>query len=62
MEESIKENGKMVNNMVQENFFIQKKIHGKKAFGMKAKELGGLKKILMHLFQISNFYYLKIFT
>lgn len=42
MEENIMECGKMESNMVKDCFIIKKKTHGKKEFGMKAKECDGL--------------------
>jgi len=45
MEENIKDNGKMVNNMATENFLIQENKCGRKVYGVKEKELDGLTKI-----------------
>jgi hypothetical protein len=42
MEEYIKEAGKMESSMVMENFSIQKRVVGKKEFGVTVEELNGI--------------------
>ena len=41
MVENIKDGGRMVNNMMKENFWIQEKTIGEKEFGMMVRELDG---------------------